>query len=742
MRFLRTELLLALFCLTVFSPVCETPSIIFENPKINAQDKIIFTAKTGKNEPYSYRTLFLSDAKNFSERRILTCFPEKMEMVSLGASSVLQIRNRYGIARYAPDEGKLSWVTRDASVTADSIRLVPREISPDGKWLCYVKKTGVGQGFLMLKNIESEKEVVLDADANFGYDSIPVKWSPDSKTLIYSKKGNIYFSDPKAEFSNIQISEEFRKIGAGTIHSVFWANSKTIVYLNKNLVYKIAMSELYTRGLYSSLVGSGVVAGRIPFYFDSKKDRFYVDSKAERIALITSDSIISLFKLTGDASSYLTSVYSSPFCEKSGEVLGCEIFWSEDSDPLLWVNLVAIDDGKRKSSVYRISEKTRSIETLETIESSVPPAVSPDGRKIAFSSGDSLFVRRIRDWKELGRLSGEKTVSLVWGGATEIFVGGEFTGQKWNLQSGETSLIFLSSVDKAVWSGNSILALNSENSYIFDFSKNFWFKTELKIDSVVAGKTPTSEVQNGKFRVFVGECENRLYENSVFVRNLAGGGETKSIFPDAMKKSPERKRVSLIFDALDSDEGLSKILAVLSEYNIKATFFLNGEFIRRYPAGARLIANSGHECANMFFAAADLTSQKGFVIDEEFIQRGLARNEDEFFNATGKELSLKWHAPFYKSTREMRLAGEKIGYSYVEAGRFSLDRRIFERSNRQDSWKMGTNELISFYMNSLTDGSVIPVSIGRAEGTHDDALYEKLDILISTLLESGFEFER
>ncbi|MCK7481174.1 MAG: polysaccharide deacetylase family protein [Candidatus Moduliflexus flocculans] len=48
-----------------------------------------------------------------------------------------------------------------------------------------------------------------------------------------------------------------------------------------------------------------------------------------------------------------------------------------------------------------------------------------------------------------------------------------------------------------------------------------------------------------------------------------------------------RREVSLVFNAYDGAEGLVGILDTLREYGIRATFFVNGEFVRRNPGAAR-----------------------------------------------------------------------------------------------------------------------------------------------------------
>ena len=246
-------------------------------------------------------------------------------------------------------------------------------------------------------------------------------------------------------------------------------------------------------------------------------------------------------------------------------------------------------------------------------------------------------------------------------------------------------------------------------------------------------------VQNAKYRVYAGTTDNKLYENALYVRSFAGSGTTVAIYPETVKPSGDRKRIALIFDAIDSADGLTQILSVLSQYKVKATFFLNGEFIRRYPNECKQIFASGHDCASMYFSTADLTSG-GFIIDEEFIRRGLARNEDEFYAATGHELSLLWHAPYYKATAEIKKAGELSGYRYIEAGRLSLDSFTLEQAANGNKWYLGAKDLVKLYVDNAESEMVIPVSVGVTSGTRTDFLYEKLSLLIGNFLDAGYDF--
>lgn len=209
-------------------------------------------------------------------------------------------------------------------------------------------------------------------------------------------------------------------------------------------------------------------------------------------------------------------------------------------------------------------------------------------------------------------------------------------------------------------------------------------------------------LQNSNYRIFAGTTKNSFYENALYVRTLSGKITTKALLSKNVLHSEPRQKVALVFDADENADGLNAVLALCNEYNLKCTFFFNGEFIRRYPAETKRIAQTGHECAAIFFNNIDLLD-KIVYNDKTFIAKGLARLEDEFFACTGKELSLYWHAPGGKADEKICEEGAAAGYTYVD----------------------------------LTSPNIIQIaSIGNVSNS---ALYEKFHLLINELVATGAE---
>jgi peptidoglycan/xylan/chitin deacetylase (PgdA/CDA1 family) len=77
------------------------------------------------------------------------------------------------------------------------------------------------------------------------------------------------------------------------------------------------------------------------------------------------------------------------------------------------------------------------------------------------------------------------------------------------------------------------------------------------------------------------------------------------------------KLVALTFDDGPSPEWTPQILNALKQAGIKATFFMLGEHVRKYPEIARLVASEGHEVQNHSYDHHVLIYYKMDELEEE-----------------------------------------------------------------------------------------------------------------------------
>jgi len=155
---------------------------------------------------------------------------------------------------------------------------------------------------------------------------------------------------------------------------------------------------------------------------------------------------------------------------------------------------------------------------------------------------------------------------------------------------------------------------------------------------------------------------------------------------------------------------------------------VNGEFLRRNPQAAKEIAEAGHETANLFHIPLDLTTP-GFVIDAAFVRQGLARQEDDWFAITGRELGLLWHAP-----------GWVEGPALLEGARSASYRTV--GTDLLSTWKPSKDvdvpALISDVLRTKKPGSIVPLTLGMKDSTTGESFFNRWDLLLNGLAEAGY----
>ena len=696
---------------------------------LNSSDQVLFTLKQNMSGTSSYSSLFyskLADGESSQTPDLLTCYPEQMELLEEG--NVLQIRNRYGSGRYNTKTDSFEWYERTAGIPVNSLPVSPYSISSDGKWLVKIEKYSLSTGSLVIQNIQTGKSAVLCESVRQSYKNLPVKWSPDGSILIYEKEGSVYFCNPEAVLRKVEMDEKYRKIGRGSINAVNWASEKNLIYIDDYLVYQINAKELYTLGLYSGVIGQGKAIGRLPSQFNSASDRFSVNSAANSFVIVQNNRLFTYLKIQNQKHScdYMDVIYSRPYTDSSASLIDYYIFWDASDQPVLWLEKLPYDGSREKGAVYKLGSRT--VQVLE-IEDSGRPFISPDKNRVAFYAGAAIYVYDINTWQRVAELLGEKIVSAIWLNRNVMFVGGEKTIRRWNLLSNTSEVTMLSSAVAGYWEGTDgtiVADTGSQNYYRYNSEKHTWKKTSIA--------NADAKSQNGRYRIFAGTTANKQYENALYIRTLTKKAVTKPLYKESTQKTAEPKKIALVFDAYDNADGLSEILSVLRKYNVQGTFFINGEFIRRYPSETKQIVLNGYQTASMFFSQTDLVNNP-FVVDEEFIRRGLARNEDEFYNCTGKELSLYWHGPYYSVNNDIIKYAKAAGYETIVSYSRLNDSELLDKDTKPE-------QIIQDYCNTLAKigGGVVPVSVGFAQGNRTEPLYNYLDLLICALLDSGFEF--
>jgi len=736
-------------CLTVFPAFA---GISFLSPDINSRNEVLFSVQADLPGQDVYKSLFL---KNIDTGKLeqLTFFPEAMETLNDG--TILQIRNRFGTGRYDTKSNSFSWIDdyrpfyAGGAVAFGMLQNVAP--SPDGHWQVSIEPLTAARGRLVIYDATKGMRCIISDSIERG--EIPVSWSPDSSVLLYSYNNTLYFARPEAFFSSSSVDERYRTIGTGTIRNVSWFSSSRLLYVSGTSVYRIQSSELFARSLYSPLIGIGELAGKLPCLFDGTSDSLCASPDGTGVLFTRNGRNIYYCPLEGDDYVSATRPALLPYLLLPGNTATLSFVWTQDGIPAIFSE--AVEDGKKVMKAWKMTDiDGGKIFVPLSIPSGVNSvSLSSDGSQIAFRTNGGVLVYSASNWKETASWKDEQVMSIAWGDSSNLYIGGRETVRIWNCKTGSSSVLLLSSVNTYGWDEQGTTIIGDTSSL-----GRFSFTGGMKWVPSASLKMRPAASTNMAWRMYL-DSGKGYFGNMLYARAATNPGGTKAMIEEPSVKtvvSPKEtatsadqadvfshgsriglKQIALVFDAMDTLDGLPEILNILDRYKIKATFFINGEFIRQHPAAVNEIVKAGHQTASLFFTTWDLSGTQ-YRIDEDFISRGLSRNEDDFFNATGQELTLLWHAPFYVSSSMIINAGKTAGYRYVSGDITVLDWVTREQSLRLPGIYRSAAELVEQIVASVRPGSIVPIRIGKVAGERSDYLYEKTDLVVNALIEAGY----
>ncbi len=180
----------------------------------------------------------------------------------------------------------------------------------------------------------------------------------------------------------------------------------------------------------------------------------------------------------------------------------------------------------------------------------------------------------------------------------------------------------------------------------------------------------------------------------------------------------EKPQVSVSFDAAWGAEDTDELLRILAENDVKATFFLCGYWVEKYPNEVKKIAEAGHDLGNHSATHPHMSQ-----ISSEQIAQELQKCHQNVKDLTGVEMDL-FRPPFGEYDNHVIETAEANGYYTIQWDVDSLD------------WKEhGAEAEINQVLNHkhLGNGSIILF--------HNDAKYtpQVLDTILKGLKEKGFE---
>lgn len=141
---------------------------------------------------------------------------------------------------------------------------------------------------------------------------------------------------------------------------------------------------------------------------------------------------------------------------------------------------------------------------------------------------------------------------------------------------------------------------------------------------------------------------------------------------DIVRASLDRREVLLTFDGGSNANSTPPILDLLKDHRIRATIFLTGEYIRRYPELVRRMADEGHTVGNHTVSHPHLTSfsfnrRQATLpgVTEPFVRSQLSRTAGLYQLATDRKMAAYWRAPFGEYNPQILRWAADAGWRHV-----------------------------------------------------------------------------
>ena len=176
----------------------------------------------------------------------------------------------------------------------------------------------------------------------------------------------------------------------------------------------------------------------------------------------------------------------------------------------------------------------------------------------------------------------------------------------------------------------------------------------------------------------------------------------------------ENKNVALTINCAWNDSDIDKILSTLSENNVKATFFMVGDWVEKFPEAVKKINEAGHEIGSHSNTHAHVNQLRYEKNVEE-----IKLSSEKIKNITEKEVTL-YRPPYGEYNNTVIRAANENGYMPIQ---WSLD--------TLDYTGITGNEMWDRIKDKITSGDIILMH----NGTEHTA--ESLDMLIKNIKEKG-----
>ena len=210
----------------------------------------------------------------------------------------------------------------------------------------------------------------------------------------------------------------------------------------------------------------------------------------------------------------------------------------------------------------------------------------------------------------------------------------------------------------------------------------------------------------------------------------AAGSERRTELPAAAAQPPSRPeaspaspgRVALTFDDGPDGKYTPKVLDILSQYGVTATFFVVGVQAERYPDVLARIRDEGHEIGSHGYAHADMGRMTAAAAAEDL------RLADEAIREAADIVPTLFRPPYGSVSETLRTVLSEAGKTLV---RWNVDPRDWDGTPAET--------IASHVLEHAKDGAVILLHSFGGKNSDLSGTMESLPVIIEGLLAQGYE---
>ncbi|WP_129598897.1 polysaccharide deacetylase family protein [Anaerophilus nitritogenes] len=184
----------------------------------------------------------------------------------------------------------------------------------------------------------------------------------------------------------------------------------------------------------------------------------------------------------------------------------------------------------------------------------------------------------------------------------------------------------------------------------------------------------------------------------------------------------EKKQIAITFDDGPSKYYTDKVLEILKQYEVKATFFVIGRHIERYPQELIIISQEGHEIGNHSFNHKNFNKLTKAQIEEELMKTQQALN-----NTIGNHTNI-FRPPYGALGKDSLESVNELGYNAVN---WSVDTR---------DWSgVSVEQIMDKVKHQLYSGGIILMHSSGSDKAMENML-TALPQIIEWAKTEGYEF--